>query len=59
MSGNELSLPLQGCVNFSSTSLSSYLLSHDSRPGGWGLLSYETLTGTCGPIGYDFQGVLS
>ena len=24
-----------------------------------GLLPYVTLTGTCGPIGYGFQGVLS
>ena len=28
-------------------------------PGGRGVLPYETLTGTCGPIGYGFQGVLS
>ena len=27
--------------------------------GGGGLLPYVTLTGTCGPIGYGFQGVLS
>ena len=27
--------------------------------GGGGVLSYVTLTGTCGPIGYGFQGVLS
>ena len=27
--------------------------------GGRGLLPYVTLTGTCGPIGYGFQGVLS
>ena len=27
--------------------------------GGGGVLPYETLTGTCGPIGYGFQGVLS
>ena len=57
MSGNKLSLPRQGCVNFSSTSPSSYLLSHDCRPGG--VHPYETLTGMCGPIGYGFQGVLS
>ena len=24
-----------------------------------GVLHYVTLTGTCGPIGYGFQGVLS
>ena len=24
-----------------------------------GVLPYVTLTGTCGPIGYSFQGVLS
>ena len=29
-----------------------------SNPGG-GVLPYVTLTGTCGPIGYGFQGVLS
>ena len=28
-------------------------------PGGGGVLPYVTLTGTCGPIGYGFQGVLS
>ena len=27
--------------------------------GGGGVLLYVTLTGTCGPIGYGFQGVLS
>ena len=27
--------------------------------GGRGLLPYVTLTETCGPIGYGFQGVLS
>ena len=26
---------------------------------GGGVLPYVTLTGTCGPIGYGFQGVLS
>ena len=31
----------------------------DSGGGGGGVLPYETLTGTCGPIGYGFQGVLS
>ena len=29
------------------------------NPGGGGVLPYVTLTGTCGPIGYGFQGVLS
>ena len=28
-------------------------------PGGGGVLPYVTLTGTCGPIGYGFQGVFS
>ena len=28
-------------------------------PGGGGVLPYVALTGTCGPIGYGFQGVLS
>ena len=27
--------------------------------GGGGILPYVALTGTCGPIGYGFQGVLS
>ena len=31
----------------------------EANPGGGGVLPYETLTGTCGPIGYGFQGVLS
>ena len=33
-----------------------------SAPGGGGVLPYVlyvALTGTCGPIGYGFQGVLS
>ena len=29
------------------------------RPPGGGVLPYMTLKGTCGPIGYGFQGVLS
>ena len=34
---------------------------YDLDPGGGGgvELPYVTLTGTCGPIGYGFQGVLS
>ena len=31
----------------------------DQTPGGGAVLPYVTLTGTCGPIGYGFQGVLS
>ena len=30
-----------------------------NRHPGEGILPYVTLTGTCGPIGYGFQGVLS
>ena len=30
-----------------------------ARREGGGVLSYVTLTGTCGPIGYGLQGVLS
>ena len=33
-------------------------LFHLASPGG-GVLPYVTLTGTYGPIGYGFQGVLS
>ena len=29
------------------------------HPGRGGVLPYVTLMGTCGPIGYGFQGVLS
>ena len=30
---------------------------YDLDPGGGGVVPYVTLTGTCGPIGYGFQGV--
>ena len=37
--------------------LSFFLADVLKNPGG--VLPYVTLTGTCGPIGYGFQGVLS
>ena len=37
----------------------TYDLSGIIQGGGGGVLPYVTLMGTCGPIGYGFQGVLS